>query len=60
MSDNTTIIIKWRGKEYHLENISLQSSVLDIKNIIYEKTNVKPERQKLLGLKTKGVLFIFY
>jgi len=55
MSD-INIIIKWSGKEYPLENVSLQLTVEQLKKIIYEKTNVKQERQKLFGLKLKGKL----
>jgi len=54
MAEQTNLIIKWSGKEYTLENVSLQISVQELKNIIYEKTQVKAERQKLLGLKHKG------
>jgi len=49
MAEQTNLIIKWSGKEYTLENVSLQISVQELKNIIYEKTQVKAERQKLLG-----------
>jgi len=54
MSETKTIIIKWSGKEYEMEDVPLHCSVLELKNLIFEKTNVKPERQKLLGLKLKG------
>lgn len=54
MGDSLKVIIKWSGKEYPIDNVSLQWSVLELKNIIYEKTNVRPERQKLLSLKLKG------
>jgi len=54
MSENVSVVIKWSGKEYPINDVSLQLTVKDLKDIIYTKTNVKPERQKLLGLKVKG------
>jgi len=55
MSEETTsVVIKWSGKEYPITDISNQLTVLQLKEMIYTKTNVKPERQKLLGLKVKG------
>lgn len=53
-SETRNLTIKWSGKEYKLENVSLQFTVLELKNLIFEKTNVRPERQKLLTLKLKG------
>eukprot|EP00111_Clytia_hemisphaerica_P024216 TCONS_00071357-protein len=53
-SDTRNLTIKWSGKEYKLEDVSLQLTVLELKNLIFEKTNVRPERQKLLTLKLKG------
>ena len=57
-TETRNLKIKWSGKEYELENVSLLLSVLDLKNLIYEKTNVRPERQKLLTLKLKGLYCI--
>ena len=54
MSEYVNVVIKWSGKEYPINDLSLQLSVKELKDVIYEKTNVKPERQKLLGLKLKG------
>ena len=56
MTDTRNLKIKWSGKEYNLENVSLQQTVLDLKNLIFKHTNVRPERQKLLTLKLKGTL----
>jgi len=53
-SETRNLTIKWSGKEYKLEDVSLQFTVLELKNLIFEKTNVRPERQKLLTLKLKG------
>ncbi|XP_065648331.1 ubiquitin-like domain-containing CTD phosphatase 1 isoform X4 [Hydra vulgaris] len=51
------LIIKWNGKEYLLEDISEQITVLRLKEIIYEKTKVNPIHQKLLGINFKGKPF---
>jgi len=52
--DTLSIIIKWAGKEYPIENIPLSNTVLDLKNTIHVKTSVLPARQKLLNLRFKG------
>lgn len=54
MSDNIDIIIKWSGKEYPINDLSSHLTVGEVKDLIYKETNVKPGRQKLLGLKLKG------
>ena len=54
MAEITTLVIKWAGKEYPIHGLTAVSSVLDLKDLIYEKTNVLPARQKLLNLKLKG------
>ena len=57
MAEPSSLIIKWAGKEYPINGLSSASSVLSLKELIYEKTNVLPARQKLLNLKLKGKLF---
>ena len=52
--DTISLVIKWAGKEYPLENLPLSSTVQDLKNLIQTKTNVLPVRQKLLNLRFKG------
>ena len=54
MSEEIDLIVKWSGKEYRFEKISLSHSVGQFKDLIYKETNVKVERQKLLGIKFKG------
>jgi len=49
-----SIIVKWAGKEYSIEDIDSVDTVMDLKVKIMAKTGVKPERQKLLNLKSKG------
>ena len=55
-SENLSLIIKWSGSEYIIDNIEPSWTVLQLKQQIYKQTCVLPERQKLLGLKYKGKL----
>ena len=55
MEDIGNIIIKWSGKEYTINSLQKTSTVLQLKNLIYDETGVLPERQKLLGLKCSGM-----
>lgn len=49
------ITIKWAGKEFPFEDLDGGAiTVLDLKKMIWEKTHVQPQRQKLLNLKQKG------
>ena len=50
-----SMVVKWAGKEYSMENIDPEDTVLDLKVKIQTQTGVRPERQKLLNLKVKGV-----
>ena len=54
MTEVTSITIKWAGKEYPIEGLTASTTVLNLKELIQEKTNVLPARQKLLNLKLKG------
>jgi len=54
MAEVSSVTIKWSGKDYVLTNLSPDDSVADIKMKISAQTGVRPERQKLLGLKSKG------
>ena len=54
MTELTSLTIKWAGKEYSIEGITASTTVLHLKELIQEKTNVLPARQKLLNLKLKG------
>lgn len=49
-----SVIVKWSGKEYKINDLNEQDTVAILKHEIYKKTQVKPERQKLLNLKYKG------
>jgi ubiquitin-like domain-containing CTD phosphatase 1 len=46
--------VKWSGKEYEIE-LTENETVADLKNAIEKETGVRPERQKLLNLKLKGL-----
>lgn len=52
------ITVKWSGKEYAVESINATATVADLKERICGLTGVKPNRQKLLGLKCKGKIII--
>lgn len=51
-----SLIIKWSGNEYVFDHNYLepQLTVYDLKSLIFQRTAVLPERQKLIGLKCKG------
>ncbi|XP_032240517.2 ubiquitin-like domain-containing CTD phosphatase 1 [Nematostella vectensis] len=51
---SVSVVVKWSGKEYSINNLQPQDTVKTLKAVIQEKTGVLPERQKLLGLKYKG------
>ena len=53
-NDSPTLIVKWSSAEYVIDCLDPDNSVADLKNYIFSKTGVKPERQKLMGLKTKN------
>lgn len=52
------VCIKWGGKEYNVTGLLDTQTVLDLKTAIQTETGVRPDRQKLLGLKVKGKLCI--
>lgn len=54
MSAHLNFAIKWNGQEYTIPNLLISKTVGDLKKEIFKLTNVLPERQKLLGLKTKN------
>ena len=53
-TNGITLIVKWSSNEYTIDSVTSDDSVLDLKNAIYKETGVKPERQKLMGLKSNG------
>lgn len=54
MEVTNKIFVKWSGKEYEIE-LTENDTVLDLKNAIEKETGVRPERQRLLNLKLKGL-----
>ena len=53
MSLNIEFLIKWNGKDFKI-NLLPSNCINDLKEELAKQTNVMPERQKLLGLKTKA------
>jgi len=51
------VIVKWSGKEYPVD-LTDQDTVEVLRHEIFRKTQVRPERQKLLNLKYKGTYLI--
>ena len=51
---DVSIIVKWCGKEYPITDLNEVDTVAILKHEICKKTQVKPQRQKLLNLKYKG------
>ncbi|RNA36326.1 ubiquitin-like domain-containing CTD phosphatase 1 [Brachionus plicatilis] len=54
MSTHKDFVIKWNGQDYNVPNLLISKNVADLKEEIFKLTNVLPQRQKLLGLKTKN------
>jgi len=51
------VIVKWSGKEYPVD-LTDQDTVEVLRHEIFRKTQVRPERQKLLNLKYKGTYLL--
>lgn len=54
MSILTEYFVKWNGQEYKVDKLLASNTVADLKEELYKLTDVLPDRQKLLGLKTKN------
>jgi hypothetical protein len=54
MSFFIEMTIKWSGNDYVIANLLPTHTLADLKSEIYKQTNVKPERQKILGLKNNS------
>ncbi|XP_022664836.1 ubiquitin-like domain-containing CTD phosphatase 1 isoform X2 [Varroa destructor] len=48
-----TFAVKWSGKEFPIEGLSDSTTLADLKQLLMEKTGVRVERQKIMGLKCK-------
>lgn len=49
-----TFAVKWSGNEYTIEGLSESCTLAQLKQLLEEKTGVRVERQKILGLKYGG------
>ena len=45
------LCVKWSGEEFQFEGLPDTTTITELKQLIYQKTCVRPERQKLLGIK---------
>ena len=45
--------MKWNGKDFKVTTLESTHTVSDLKEELFKQTNVLPDRQKLLGLKSK-------
>lgn len=54
MGTELRVCVKWNGKEFELDNLSENDTVVMLKDAIFKQTGVRPHRQKLLNLKFKG------
>lgn len=54
------ITVKFSGKEYHVENIADDATISSLKARLYHDTRVKPEHQRLMGIKTQQGEFITF
>lgn len=54
MTEDVNLVVKWNGKEYTLDALAGEDTIGTLKDVIFKKTGVRPERQKLLNLKFKG------
>lgn len=52
---DVAIIVKWCGKEYPINDLTEHDTVAVLRHEIFKQTHVRPERQKLLNLKYKGL-----
>lgn len=57
--ESITLIVKHSSNEIVIDSLKNNHSVLDLKNEIFLKTGVKPERQKLIGLKAHKGMIVF-
>ncbi|XP_077992356.1 ubiquitin-like domain-containing CTD phosphatase 1 [Glandiceps talaboti] len=54
MAAPISLVVKWSGQEYSISDLSGDSTVKELKEVIKTHTGVLTGRQKLLGLKFKG------
>ncbi len=54
MDDNLDLMVKWNSKEFDISYVRASDCVGALKELIFDVTGVRPERQKLLNLKFAG------
>lgn len=54
MADSSGIIVRWNGTDYPINDLLNETTIAELKARIYEETDVRPERQKLLNLRFRG------
>lgn len=52
--ENLDLVVKWNNKEFDISYIRDKDCVSALKELIFDVTGVRPERQKLLNLRHKG------
>lgn len=60
MTEVGDLIVKFQREEHKITGLVDTDTVSDLKNAIYKATQVCPERQKLLGLKVKGIVLLYH
>ncbi|XP_014260183.1 ubiquitin-like domain-containing CTD phosphatase 1 isoform X1 [Cimex lectularius] len=55
MESEIKLVVKWNAKEYEVDVVTDVDNVGTLKDVIFKKTGVRPERQKLLNLKFKAL-----
>lgn len=58
MSGELKLLVKWSGQEYEVDGVNENDNIETLKDAIFRKTGVRPERQKLLNLKFKGLFYV--
>jgi hypothetical protein len=53
-TETVVLIAKWGKVRITLEQLTLETTIAQVKNLLFEKTGVLPKRQKLIGLAAKN------
>lgn len=52
-TETVVLVAKWGKVRITLEQLALETTIAQVKNLLFEKTGVLPKRQKLIGLAAK-------
>jgi hypothetical protein len=52
-TETVVMVAKWGKVRITLEQLALETTIAQVKNLLFEKTGVLPKRQKLIGLAAK-------